>query len=115
MKADKSELNVKADKSYVDSSLDLKANVNDLSVYATINNVDASLANYATKNDVSAFITANDVSIYAEKTYVDSSLALKANTSYVEMTFAKVVILTLQQYTDLQVKDSSTLYIISDN
>lgn len=121
----------------VDASLLLKANSTDLARYATIENVDASLANYATKNDISTFVKPNDLSIYAtivnvdaslankaDKsqlndyatiTNVDASLANKANTSYVEMTFAKVVILTLQQYTDLQVKDSSTLYIISDN
>ena len=51
----------------------------DLSQYATKEWVNTSLGNYATSNDISTFITSNDVSIYAEKTYVDSSLDLKAD------------------------------------
>lgn len=52
----------------------------DLSQYATKEWVNTSLGNYATSNDISTFITSNDVSIYAEKTYVDASLAGKQDT-----------------------------------
>lgn len=73
------------------------------------------LSNYATLNDISTFITADDVSIYAEKTYVDASLNAKANTSYVDTNFAKLVSLTQAEYDALVqggTVDSSTLYVI---
>lgn len=86
LKADKTQLSSYATIANVDSSLALKANASDLANYATIANVDSSLANYAT--------IAN----------VDSSLGYKAT----------LVVLTQEQYDALTVKDSSTLYIISD-
>lgn len=68
------------------------------------------LANYATTNDISTFITQNDASVYA----TNASLAEKADTSYVNTNFPKLVSLTQQEYDGLQVKDPSTLYYITD-
>lgn len=79
-----------------DSSVSEKATWSSSKVSSEFSRLDASLANKA------------------DKTYVDASLANKANTSYVDTNFCKLIICTQQEYTNLQVKDPSTLYIISD-
>ena len=106
LKANTSDLSNYATIANVDSSLALKADKTDLNSYATIANVDSSLSlkadktyvdasldnkvntsemvNYATKNDISTFLVPNDVSIYATIANVDSSLAIKADKTYVD-------------------------------
>lgn len=44
-----------------------------------VGNTGVDLSDYATLNDISTFITLDDTSIYATKTYVDASLATKAD------------------------------------
>ena len=91
------DVSIYAEKTYVDASLDLKANASDLTSYATIANVDASLAlkanssdlaNYATIANVDASLAlkadASDLASYATITNVDASLALKADKTYVD-------------------------------
>lgn len=92
-----------------DSSVSEKATWSSSKVSSEFSRLDASLANKADKTYVDASL-ANK----ADKTYVDASLANKANTSYVDTNFCKLIICTQQEYTNLQVKDPSTLYIISD-
>lgn len=52
----------------------------------------------------------SDLANYA----TNASLAEKADTSYVNTNFPKLVSLTQQEYDGLQVKDPSTLYYITD-
>lgn len=75
LKADKTELADKANKSYVDASLESKVNRYELTSYATKNDLSAGLSSKADKTDL-----ANKV----DKTYVDSGLALKADKTYVD-------------------------------
>lgn len=65
-KADISAVNTKADKTYVDNQLALKADKTELD-------------SYAKKEDLSNFLTDADLEAKAEKTYVDEQLALKAD------------------------------------
>ena len=121
-----SSLSLKADKTYVDASLDNKVNTSEMVNYATKNDistfidatalngyateqfVNSSLANYATIANVDS-----SLALKADKTYVDASLALKADKTEI-VDFVKFEELTQAQYDLLPTKDPSTLYVITD-
>ena len=65
-------------------------------------------------NTISTETVWSSSKIVSELANVDSSLANKANISYVDTNFAKLSVLTQAQYDALTSKDTSTLYIISD-
>lgn len=88
------EVGDKADKEYVDTELEKKANVSDFNTYKTSNNaevakkantsdVNTELGKKLNTSDFNTYKSVNDAAVAgkANKTYVDAELAKKANTS----------------------------------
>ena len=96
---------------------------NILSAYINDNDAGNNMLPYTYSADkikqlLRTYVTKNDASIYATIDNVNSSLANKANTSYVDNNFVKLSILTQSQYNDLcsnGTVNTSTLYLTTDS